>query len=70
MLSPKMRIGARIDQLRTDTNSPGRALDAAFNYVSDAQRLCDLAQVPLRPAPVFRHARAANHFQVSDLGEI
>src|SRR4029450_8057648 len=37
MLSPKVRIVARVDQLRVHPNSPARALDAAFDHMRNAQ---------------------------------
>ena len=70
MLGPKVGVGARIDQLRIHPNSPARALHTAFDHMRNTQSFCDLAKVAFRAAFVFHHARAADDFQVSDLGEI
>ena len=36
----------------------------------NTQIFCDLAQVSFRTRFIFHHARAADHFQVGNLGEI
>src|SRR5207248_4186332 len=60
MFSPKMRIAARVNQLRTHSNSPARALDTALDHMRNTQSFCDLAEVALGAALVFHHARPAD----------
>jgi hypothetical protein len=70
MLSPKMRIVARVNQLRTHPNSTTRALDTAFHHMRNTQSFCDVAQVAFQTAFIFHHARSTDDFQVRNLGEI
>ena len=65
-----MRVGARIDQLRVDAHAIAGALNASFHDMRDTELLADLAQIARDPAFVLHHARAADHFQIRDLGEV
>src|SRR5207249_11382672 len=41
MLSPKMRIVARVDQLHVQPDSSTRALDTAFDHMRNTQSFCE-----------------------------
>ena len=69
-LRPKVGISLRVDQLRIYPHPIGDALHAAFQQMSYAELLTDLAQIPHHSAPVLHHAGAADHLQVRDLGQI
>src|SRR6266566_7833569 len=70
MLSPKMRVVARVDQLYVHPNSAVGALDTAFYHMRNTQSSCDLTKVAFQVAFVLHHARSADDFQVGDLGKI
>ena len=42
---PKLAVGPRIDQLSVDAHTAAGPLHAAFQYMRDAERLGDLAQI-------------------------
>ena len=65
-----MLVGARIDQLRVDTDAIPRALNASFHDMRDTELLADFAQVALGPALVLHYTGAADHFQIGNLGKV
>ena len=65
-----MRVGPRVDQLRIHPHFVGRALHAAFDDMCHAELLADLAQIARRAALVLHDARAADHFQVGNPGQM
>src|SRR6266700_6525693 len=69
-LGPKMRVGARIDQLRVYPHTIGRALHAAFHHMRYPKLLADLAQVTCKSALILHHGSAADDFQVRDLCQV
>jgi hypothetical protein len=69
-LCPQMRVGPRVEQLRIYPHFIGRALHAPFDDMCHAELLSDLAQIARRAAFVLHDARAADHFQVGNLGQM
>src|ERR1051326_3412404 len=69
-LCPEMRVVAGIDQLRIYSDLVGDALNAPFQDMGDAQCLADLPKVARNRSLILHHARAADHLQVRDLGQI
>ena len=69
-LGPKMGVGPGIDQLRVHPHFARDPLHAAFEEIGDAELPADLAQVARGAAAILHHARAADHFQVGDPGQV
>ena len=65
-----MRIAACVDQLRVDPHAIAHALHAALHQMRDPELLRDLAQIARSSSFVLHHRCAADHFQISDFGEI
>src|SRR5262245_60934469 len=65
-LCPKMRISARIDQLRVYSHTIANALNTPFHNMCHAKFISDLAQVTFRSGLVLHYRSAADDFQVRD----
>ena len=65
-----MRVVAGVDQLRVYPHFPTRALDAAFEQMRYAELCPDLAQIACNSGFVLHHRSAADHFKVSNPGEV
>ena len=65
---PKLAICPCIDQLSADAHSATGALHAALPRHGPRRALGDLAQIMLGTGFVLQRRRAADHFQIGDLG--
>ena len=65
-----MPICPSVDQLCVHPHLPADALHTAFEQMRYPELFPDLAQIARNPALVLHDARAANHFQVRDLGQL
>ena len=63
-ISPKVRICARIDELRAHSHFSICPAHASFENVGHAERLSDFTQVSLRAGSISHHAGARDYFQV------
>ncbi len=69
-LRPEMRVSPRVEQLRVNSNFVGSPLYAAFDDMCYAELLADFAQIARRAALVLHDARAADHFEISNLCQV
>jgi hypothetical protein len=70
VLGPLVRVSPCIDQLRADAHRFTDSLDGAFQDMSDSELPGNIAKVMRPGAPILHHARATDHFEVSDLGKV
>ena len=67
-LSPDVRVGARVDQLRVQVNPITAPACASFQHMRHPKRIADLAHISF--AAVFHHAGPADDFEVGDLRQL
>src|SRR6202011_3910105 len=70
MLRPQVGIGARSNQLRADAKTVRHALDAAFEYISNAELAGYLGKFSRGIISILHHACSADHFNPGDFREV
>ena len=67
-LSPDVRVGARVDQLRVHVKNRAGSADTAFQDMRYSQIISNLTEISF--AAIFHHAGPADDFQVADFRQL
>ena len=70
MLRPQVRVGARIDQLRTHAHSAAPPLHASFQNMCHTELLANLAQITAHAVLVLRDRSATDDFEIGDFCQV
>ena len=68
LLGPDVRVRARVDQLRVETEMRARSANAALQHMRYAQIISDLTQISF--ATIIHHTGPADDFQIGDLRQL